>query len=164
MKRQLMLPFWWCVERQWWTVMAPCACCMWGDATEIGKVADKARKTISNLLRWTYNWPNSQTSSERLVLPLPVSLSLFFFVKDVLLFFDFGSLNGWHEWLPVFERTLKYFMMAVTLIVVAVPEGLPMSVRSSLALNMRRMLLPTTWCGKCAARENNGSHHRDLYG
>ena len=35
---------------------------------------------------------------------------------------------------------MKYFMMAVTLIVVAVPEGLPMSVTLSLALNMRRML------------------------
>ena len=74
---------------------------------------------------------------------------LIFFVKDVVLYFDFSSLNGWHEWLPVFERTLKYFMMAVTLIVVAVPEGLPMSVTLSLALNMRRMLLPTIWCGKC---------------
>ena len=42
------------------------------------------------------------------------------------------------EWYEACQ--LKYFMMAVTLIVVAVPEGLPMSVTLSLALNMRRML------------------------
>ena len=29
---------------------------------------------------------------------------LIFFVKDVLLYFDFGALNGWHEWLPEFAR------------------------------------------------------------
>ena len=44
------------------------------------------------------------------------------------------------QWLPALKATLQYFMMAVTLIVVAVPEGLPMSVTLSLALNMRRML------------------------
>lgn len=44
---------------------------------------------------------------------------------------------------------LKYFMMAVTLIVVAVPEGLPMSVTLSLALNMRRMLKTNNLVRKC---------------
>jgi len=37
-------------------------------------------------------------------------------------------------------RILQYFMVAVTLIVVSIPEGLPMSVTLSLALSMRRML------------------------
>ena len=82
---------------------------------------------------------------------------LIFFVKDVVLYFDFGSLNGWHEWLPVFERTLKYFMMAVTLIVVAVPEGLPMSVTLSLALNMRRMLSTNNLVRKMHACETMGA-------
>ena len=82
---------------------------------------------------------------------------LIFFVKDVLLYFDFGALNGWHEWLPVFERTLKYFMMAVTLIVVAVPEGLPMSVTLSLALNMRRMLSTNNLVRKMHACETMGA-------
>ena len=82
---------------------------------------------------------------------------LIFFVKDVLLYFDFSSLNGWHEWLPVFERTLKYFMMAVTLIVVAVPEGLPMSVTLSLALNMRRMLSTNNLVRKMHACETMGA-------
>ena len=44
------------------------------------------------------------------------------------------------DWLTIAERVLQYFMVAVTLIVVAVPEGLPMSVTLSLAVNMRRML------------------------
>ena len=74
-----------------------------------------------------------------------------------MLYFDFGSLNGWHEWLPVFERTLKYFMMAVTLIVVAVPEGLPMSVTLSLALNMRRMLSTNNLVRKMHACETMGA-------
>ena len=78
-------------------------------------------------------------------------------MKDVVLYFDFGSLNGWHEWLPVFERTLKYFMMAVTLIVVAVPEGLPMSVTLSLALNMRRMLSTNNLVRKMHACETMGA-------
>ena len=82
---------------------------------------------------------------------------LIFFVKDVVLYFDFSSLNGWHEWLPVFERTLKYFMMAVTLIVVAVPEGLPMSVTLSLALNMRRMLSTNNLVRKMHACETMGA-------
>ena len=82
---------------------------------------------------------------------------LIFFIKDVVLYFDFGALNGWHDWLPVLERTLKYFMMAVTLIVVAVPEGLPMSVTLSLALNMRRMLATNNLVRKMHACETMGA-------
>jgi P-type Ca2+ transporter type 2C len=59
--------------------------------------------------------------------------------------------------LPVLERTLKYFMMAVTLIVVAVPEGLPMSVTLSLALNMRRMLATNNLVRKMHACETMGA-------
>ena len=39
----------------------------------------------------------------------------------------------------VVQEYLRYFMVAVTIIVVAVPEGLPMSVTLSLAYSMRRM-------------------------
>ena len=110
-----------------------------GDATEIGKVARQS--TEENLEPTPLNI--QLTKLANLIGKIGFTVAglafLIFFVKDVLLYFDFGALNGWHEWLPVFERTLKYFMMAVTLIVVAVPEGLPMSVTLSLALNMRRM-------------------------
>ena len=48
----------------------------------------------------------------------------------------------WHsdDYFGMAAVTLKYFMMAVTLIVMAVPEGLPMAITLALALNMRRML------------------------
>ena len=48
-------------------------------------------------------------------------------------------------------------MMAVTLIVVAVPEGLPMSVTLSLALNMRRMLATNNLVRKMHACETMGA-------
>ena len=55
------------------------------------------------------------------------------------------------------KATLQYFMMAVTLIVVAVPEGLPMSVTLSLALNMRRMLSTNNLVRKMHACETMGA-------
>lgn len=134
-----------------------------GDATEIGKVARQS--TEENLEPTPLNI--QLTKLANLIGKIGFTVAglafLIFFVKDVLLYFDFSSLNGWHEWLPVFERTLKYFMMAVTLIVVAVPEGLPMSVTLSLALNMRRMLDQQSGT-KDARLRDDGSYHRDLYG
>ena len=52
---------------------------------------------------------------------------------------------------------LKYFMMAVTLIVMAVPEGLPMAVTLALALNMRRMLKSNNLVRKLHACETMGA-------
>ncbi len=128
-----------------------------GDATEIGKVARQS--TEDNLEPTPLNI--QLTKLANLIGKIGFTVAglafLIFFVKDVVLYFDFGSLNGWHEWLPVFERTLKYFMMAVTLIVVAVPEGLPMSVTLSLALNMRRMLSTNNLVRKMHACETMGA-------
>ncbi len=57
----------------------------------------------------------------------------------------------------VAERILQYFMVAVTLIVVAVPEGLPMSVTLSLALSMRKMLQTNNLVRKMHACETIGA-------
>jgi Ca2+-transporting ATPase len=55
------------------------------------------------------------------------------------------------------KRVLLYFMVAVTLVVVAVPEGLPMSVTLSLALSMRRMLKTNNLVRKMHACETMGA-------
>ncbi len=59
--------------------------------------------------------------------------------------------------LDMATRILQYFMVAVTLIVVAVPEGLPMSVTLSLALSMRRMLQSNNLVRKMHACETMGA-------
>lgn len=55
------------------------------------------------------------------------------------------------------QRILQFFMISVTLIVVAVPEGLPMSITLSLALSMRRMLKTKNLVRKMHACETMGA-------
>lgn len=55
------------------------------------------------------------------------------------------------------SKILGHFMVAVTLIVVAVPEGLPMSVTLSLAMSMRRMLKTNNLVRKMHATETMGA-------
>ncbi len=90
-----------------------------------------------------------------------------FLSYGVLLFFvscGFGYAIGINpidpkSWMSVevAGRILQYFMVAVTLIVVAVPEGLPMSVTLSLALSMRRMLQTNNLVRKMHACETMGA-------
>ena len=55
------------------------------------------------------------------------------------------------------EHILNNFMIAVTLVVVSVPEGLPMSVTLSLALSMNRMLKANNLVRKMHACETMGA-------
>ena len=61
------------------------------------------------------------------------------------------------SWMELFAHILNYFMVAVTLIVVSVPEGLPMSVTLSLALSMNRMLKTNNLVRKMHACETMGA-------
>jgi Ca2+-transporting ATPase len=82
------------------------------------------------------------------------------FVFLMLIGFAFGidptSPQSWVS-VDVAGRILQYFMVAVTLIVVAVPEGLPMSVTLSLALSMRKMLQANNLVRKMHACETIGA-------
>ena len=61
------------------------------------------------------------------------------------------------DWAIMAATLLKWFMVTVTLIVMAVPEGLPMAVTLSLALNMRRMLRTNNLVRKLHACETMGA-------
>ncbi len=128
-----------------------------GDATEIGKVARQS--TEQNTEPTPLNIQLSKLAN--LIGKIGFSVAglafLISFVKDVLLVYDFSSFYTFRDWLPALQATLQYFMMAVTLIVVAVPEGLPMSVTLSLALNMRRMLSTNNLVRKMHACETMGA-------
>ncbi|MCD8350774.1 MAG: HAD-IC family P-type ATPase [Planctomycetaceae bacterium] len=74
-----------------------------------------------------------------------------------------GMLSGllaWDgDWLPISALTsfLSYFMLAVTVIVVAVPEGLPMCVALALAYSMRKMTASNNLVRKMHACETIGA-------
>ncbi len=107
-----------------------------GDATEIGKVARQSTEQNTEPTPLNIQLTKLANLIGKIGFSVAGLAFLIFFVKDVVLVYDFSSFHTFRDWLPALQATLQYFMMAVTLIVVAVPEGLPMSVTLSLALNM----------------------------
>lgn len=128
-----------------------------GDATEIGKVARQSTEQSTEPTPLNIQLTKLANLIGKIGFTAAGLAFAIFFVKDVILFYDFSSLHTFADWLPALQATLKYFMMAVTLIVVAVPEGLPMSVTLSLALNMRRMLSTNNLVRKMHACETMGA-------
>lgn len=80
-------------------------------------------------------------------------------IGRTILFFvsNNATIDGGFDWLHFAEFMLSSVMIAVTLIVVAVPEGLPMSVTVSLALSMRKMLKANNLVRKLHACETMGA-------
>lgn len=124
-----------------------------GDATEIGRLA------------------LSSTEITHIKTPLNIQLEklagviskfgMSFSIAAFVLFLGHDILTGdiWHgtDYLLMAQTVVKYFMMSVTLIVMSVPEGLPMAVTLSLALNMRRMLRNNNLVRKLHACETMGA-------
>ena len=128
-----------------------------GDATEIGKVARQSTEQNTEPTPLNIQLTKLANLIGKIGFSVAGLAFLIFFVKDVVLVYDFSSFHTFRDWLPALKATLQYFMMAVTLIVVAVPEGLPMSVTLSLALNMRRMLSTNNLVRKMHACETMGA-------
>lgn len=74
----------------------------------------------------------------------------------LIMFFVNNGFNDF-EWIPFLSFFLQTIMIAVTLIVVSVPEGLPMAVTLSLAYSMRRMLRTNNLVRKMHACETMGA-------
>lgn len=128
-----------------------------GDATEIGKVARQATEQSGEQTPLNIQLTKLANLIGKVGFTIATLTFLTFTIKDLYGYLNTTQITGWHEWLEIARIVLKYFMMAVTLIVVAVPEGLPMSVTLSLALNMRRMLKTNNLVRKMHACETMGA-------
>ena len=123
-----------------------------GDDTEWGNVYRGAQ--IDNNVKTPLNEQldrlgNGITIASYVIAGLIIALRMFMYFMDL----DGEPIN----WFDFAHFTLNTLMLAVTLIVVAVPEGLPMSVTLSLALSMKRMLETNNLVRKMHACETMGA-------
>lgn len=123
-----------------------------GDATEIGKVARQSTEMTS--VKTPLNIQLDRLAKMISKVGMTVSTLAFF----SFLIHDMFASDFWqHDYLRMAESVLRYFMLSVTLIVMSVPEGLPMAVTLALALNMRRMLKSNNLVRKLHACETMGA-------
>lgn len=128
-----------------------------GDETEIGKVARQSTEQNTEPTPLNIQLTKLANLIGKVGFTVAGLTFLVFVSKDLYNFFTLHGSEGWKDYMAILQIVLKYFMMAVTLIVVAVPEGLPMSVTLSLALNMRRMLATNNLVRKMHASETMGA-------
>ena len=124
-----------------------------GDATEISKVAKKSTEQTSVETPLHMQLDKLAKMISKVGSVVSVAAFFIFLIHDILT----NPAWGGKDYFYMAEIVLKYFMMAVTLIVMAVPEGLPMAITLSLALNMRRMLKSNNLVRKLHACETMGA-------
>lgn len=123
-----------------------------GDRTEQGKVfvaaqIDNSVKTpLNEQLDWLGAW----------VSRVSYAIAALVVVGRVGMYM-LSPTFSWDNLMPLVAHILQTIMIAVTLIVVAVPEGLPMAVTLSLAYSMRRMLKTNNLVRKMHACETMGA-------
>lgn len=120
-----------------------------GDATEYGKVNEGA--LIDN---------GVETPLQIQLKRLAGTISKLGYIAAAIIFLLLSAkvfMGGTSSTMDIVSGLLHSFMIAVTLIVVSVPEGLPMSVTLSLALSMNRMLKTNNLVRKMHACETMGA-------
>jgi Ca2+-transporting ATPase len=122
-----------------------------GDATEIGKTAREATGTNNEETPLNKQLHRLSKIIGKTGFAVAAGTFVLLVARDAIA----GTPFTWS--LPTFSRLLTYFMVAVTLIVVAVPEGLAMSVTMSLAYSMRRMTRTNNLVRRMHACETMGA-------
>ncbi len=125
-----------------------------GDGTEIGHVARSSNEKTGVKTPLNMQLERLAKLISKAGITVAVAAFVLFVLHNIITNYDL-----WHSdnYIGMIEVVLKYFMMAVTLIVMAVPEGLPMAVTLALALNMRRMLKSNNLVRKLHACETMGA-------
>ena len=122
-----------------------------GDKTEYGKVYEGSQ--IDNKVQTPLNRQLSRLGD--LITWASYAIAALIVIGRLTLYFS--HLPGPVEWLSAGTYILNTVMIAVTVIVVTVPEGLPMSVTLSLALSMKSMLANNNLVRKMHACETMGA-------
>ena len=128
-----------------------------GDATEIGKVARQATEESNEKTPLNIQLERLANLIGKVGFIVAALAFIGFTWHELHTYLAAHTVSGMTEYLDIAKIVLHNFMMAVTLIVVTVPEGLPMSVTLSLALNMRRMLATNNLVRKMHACETMGA-------
>ena len=122
-----------------------------GDATEWGKVYQGSQ--IDNNIKTPLD--NQLDHLGKIITVASYIIASVIIVMRLVMYFTGDDFT--FEWLNFAQYLLNTLMMAVTIIVVSVPEGLPMSVTLSLALSMKRMLTANNLVRKMHACETMGA-------
>lgn len=120
-----------------------------GDRTENEKVFQAAQ--IDNSIKTPLDEQLERLGS--LITKLGYAVAALVVVGRLGIYFS----NEPFEWISFITYLLQTVMLAVTLLVVSVPEGLPMAVTLSLAYSMRRMLKTNNLVRKLHACETMGA-------
>lgn len=121
-----------------------------GDKTENGKVFEAAQ--IDDSVKTPLN--EQLDGLGDLITKISYGFAAAIIVGRTIMYFI--NMPGF-EWVSLLAFFLQTLMVAVTLVVVAVPEGLPMAVTLSLAYSMRRMLKTNNLVRKMHACETMGA-------
>ena len=125
-----------------------------GDATEWGKVYKGSQ--IDNNVKTPLNIQLDRLG--QLICYASYIIAAVILVTRFIMYFVYAeNIGNGINWIQFARFALNTLMIAVTIIVVAVPEGLPMSVTLSLALSMRRMLITNNLVRKLHACETMGA-------
>ena len=120
-----------------------------GDKTENGKVFEAAQ--IDDSVKTPLNEQLDGVGD--LITKISYAFAALIVVGRIIMYF----VGNPFEWVDFVAYLLQTLMIAVTLVVVAVPEGLPMAVTLSLAYSMRRMLKTNNLVRKMHACETMGA-------
>lgn len=124
-----------------------------GDRSEAGRVTEQA--TVESGEETPLNRQLNRLST--LIGKVGFTMAGLLFVVLLVKGFFFGGIAPEADWLAIARYLLESFMIAVVMIVMAVPEGLPMAITLSLAMSMRRMLKTNNLVRKMHACETMGA-------
>ena len=107
-----------------------------GYGTKIGKINEKAHNPVYENTPVNRQLKRIASAISRVAFMVALATFLILTIKEIKNI----NYNEAADWIDIFKILINNFMMSVALVIMALPEGLPMSVSLALAFNMRSMM------------------------